>query len=1122
MTWYLQGLEARPTGLPPLVDRIPTYAESVAAGWRADRIERDVWSQRDRYRARLADEIEATVGAAEPPASPRRETSHRQGARREADLLRRAGLFAAEHPGRIGRLPVDETQFEAEVRRRIERDYADAMALLGNAPEGRIGAETLGRLGSGAADPLTIASLPFGAAGGARIGTTMAVEAGVNMLAEAMDLPRQQEMAEYLDIEAPDPLLQIGVAGLIGGGIGGLMAGAARYVDYRRTRGRASADTRPPGRTEAEHAAELAAAQRSIEEDRAASSPAGPDFGAFDFSRGGNASPDGNRVGYVFGRLLELGYEPHVAAGLVGNLMQESGAGLSTRAVGDNGNAFGMAQWNGPRRHAYLAFARARGADAGDLDTQIAFLHHEMQTSEAGAAARIRGARSAGEAALVASQAFWRPGVPHNANRVAYAQAVMRQFEGGSVPRWTGAAPRVREGDPGAIDWSATTRGYTREGQVSTASGRRIGVAYEIVDIARLRPAGGDLQPRDRTRATSDAWVAETAASLDPARLMPAPTADRGAPIVGPDDVIESGNGRVMAIGRAYDLGLDRSDAYRAAVLAEAERLGIAVPEGVERPVLVARRTSYLDDAARRDFVVEAQDSGVAEMTPTEVAAATARQLTTARLATADPARPVTAPENAGFVRSVLAALPASQRNRLFKADGRLNADGRRLLEQALFARAWDAADIVDRAVEAEEAGPLRTLMDALQEAAAAWAALRADIEAGLVRPEFDITAEVLDAVRSIAAAREMAAGYGRSVADILEELLAEIDIIDGAVSPLTIALARRFHAGGRALPAKEIAGFLRAYAVEARQAGRAGDLAPVGLAEVLRRIDPKAFGGLPDDFARAPARSFRGQRPASAPEPREDAFSEGARSPEVAEADAAATEELRAPQGPFGPVFAGYRDDPEGAIQRLLAERRGEVPDAFVHPDFRDVAFVYGQSDLSGRGGFGIAHIIQDHDPETLSMLPQILREGVWTRLEGSSGRQGQRVRVDYDDGQSWRAIVRLDYDRRAKAWVLTSYRLGGDARQPGSAYVPARGAPPDFPGATGRSEDTLVPPSDQDDGGAALRAAIDGFRAEDAEILLPGPDGRLWKAGDLLEEIEADMRLADVIDACGVGRRA
>ena len=127
----------------------------------------------------------------------------------------------------------------------------------------------------------------------------------------------------------------------------------------------------------------------------------------------------------AFKMLQGMGYKPHVAAGLVGNLMQESGWDINTSAVGDNGNAFGFVQWNGPRRRAFKSWAAQNGYPETGLGTQIAYLDHEMKTSERGAYEALMKAKDVSSAAVTGSRKFWRPGLPHNKKRARYAQAVL-------------------------------------------------------------------------------------------------------------------------------------------------------------------------------------------------------------------------------------------------------------------------------------------------------------------------------------------------------------------------------------------------------------------------------------------------------------------------------------------------------------------------------------------------------------------------------------------------------------------------------------------------------------------------------------------------------------------------
>jgi hypothetical protein len=136
----------------------------------------------------------------------------------------------------------------------------------------------------------------------------------------------------------------------------------------------------------------------------------------------------GDRAGYAYNYFVKNGVPPAAAAGLVGNMMQESGTDINPAAVGDSGNAFGAAQWNGPRKRAYLGFAAARGTSPTDYDTQLDFLLHEGRTSEKGAWGGILDARTPREAAVYASDNFWRPGLPHNDRRAAYAEKVYNTY----------------------------------------------------------------------------------------------------------------------------------------------------------------------------------------------------------------------------------------------------------------------------------------------------------------------------------------------------------------------------------------------------------------------------------------------------------------------------------------------------------------------------------------------------------------------------------------------------------------------------------------------------------------------------------------------------------------------
>lgn len=124
---------------------------------------------------------------------------------------------------------------------------------------------------------------------------------------------------------------------------------------------------------------------------------------------------------------VQRGWQPHHAAGIIGNLMQESG--LRTDAVGDGGNSFGIAQWNGPRRKAMVQFARQKGADPRDLQTQLEFVDWELRNTEKAAGAALSQAQDVATATRVFSEKYERPGDPRMENRLRFAG----QFAGGPL-----------------------------------------------------------------------------------------------------------------------------------------------------------------------------------------------------------------------------------------------------------------------------------------------------------------------------------------------------------------------------------------------------------------------------------------------------------------------------------------------------------------------------------------------------------------------------------------------------------------------------------------------------------------------------------------------------------------
>lgn len=118
---------------------------------------------------------------------------------------------------------------------------------------------------------------------------------------------------------------------------------------------------------------------------------------------------------FAYSYLQQKGIQPHIAAGIVGNLMQESG--LKTDAIGDGGKARGIAQWHPDRFAGLQTFAKGRNPYA--LDTQLDYLVHEA--SSRGDLKKMSIAKNSGEAAYLFAKHFERPKVI-DSNRIQYAR----------------------------------------------------------------------------------------------------------------------------------------------------------------------------------------------------------------------------------------------------------------------------------------------------------------------------------------------------------------------------------------------------------------------------------------------------------------------------------------------------------------------------------------------------------------------------------------------------------------------------------------------------------------------------------------------------------------------------
>ncbi|MCC7274850.1 MAG: hypothetical protein IT561_19435, partial [Alphaproteobacteria bacterium] len=275
-----------------------------------------------------------------------------------------------------------------------------------------------------------------------------------------------------------------------------------------------------------------------------------------------------------------------------------------------------------------------------------------------------------------------------------------------------------------------------RSDTVTTPAGTDVPVRYAVVELDRLIPSQTDdgapnpaftgAQPRDRTRAASQAQIIEIAARLDPRRLDVNPSTADGAPLVGPDGMIDSGNGRVLALRRAYRQALPSSRRYREHLAAQ----GYPV-EGMVKPVLV--RINDAPAAERARIAEESNARSTLAMSATEQAMADAQKI--GPMLSQWQGGEITAAANRNFVRRFVESVPSSERANVVDSQGNLSGPGIRRIQAAMLAAAYGDANLVETLIESADSD-IKAIGGALVDAAPAWAQMRAEAEAGTIDPD--------------------------------------------------------------------------------------------------------------------------------------------------------------------------------------------------------------------------------------------------------------------------------------------------------------------------------------------------------------------------------------------------
>lgn len=280
-------------------------------------------------------------------------------------------------------------------------------------------------------------------------------------------------------------------------------------------------------------------------------------------------------------------------------------------------------------------------------------------------------------------------------------------------------------------------------GTVYDGDNNQIDFHYALVDADSLNVSNledmqvnpnypQELQPRDRSREAGRQQVDEIASNLNPARLGESADIQNGAPIIGSDNVVESGNGRVMAIKSAMKKGLDTARKYTQWLRDNAAKFGISADQVQDNSVLVRVRDTDVDRAA---FVQKANESTTSSYSQTETAKSDAAKMTgdLLNLYTPTVSGKINTRENASFLARFLETIiPASDRASYLQADGTLSQNGLARVQNALFEKAYGNTALTAALSESTDEST-KSVIRALTNVAARVATVSQEIQDGKV-----------------------------------------------------------------------------------------------------------------------------------------------------------------------------------------------------------------------------------------------------------------------------------------------------------------------------------------------------------------------------------------------------
>jgi len=411
-----------------------------------------------------------------------------------------------------------------------------------------------------------------------------------------------------------------------------------------------------------------------------------------------------------------------------------------------------------------------------------------------------------------------------------------------------------------------TLRGVTGNQRLAyiDPGGKEYVVQYEVIPESKLVTShdaisfkenqnyNQELQERLRDAPVNKFLVDRIAKNVNPKEFTdPGRHLTVGQVVVGPNNEVLGGNGRIMALRRAEEL-YPQSNAGQKVfeqVMRDARMFGIdpaevqAMRDAGENPVLVRRLVEDVGDLKK--FAAELNEPPVAVMDSSayieKLSKAIDEDMITKLTRRGDTSSLYGMIQRSpDFVADLLAKVPQTEMSKYFDDDLRLTDEGLEKIRGAVFARAYSSSPwlIKNFVVKPPEQRLFKGIGRGLELAAPEMLRLSEDIRVGRTLPEYNISKDVAEALQKMVEYNR-AKQTGEAVGSLSEWIARENLFGEATAEPLVQRIVQAFDK--RKMDYRKVKQFLVDYADMVQEA-KTGQLA-MDTGEVLSRdFTPEMF----------------------------------------------------------------------------------------------------------------------------------------------------------------------------------------------------------------------------------------------------------------------------------------